>query len=198
MQTLRRKQSGTALLIGLLVLVVLSLLGTTAMQQTVVQERMAGGLRNEHLAWHAGESALRNAEQFLWSWYETTNGVKLVGDANGSLGVYSAAPVNSYVQSFRGTSAWMSDGTPHTHDFTTNPTGADAAVALKNNPRYLVEELTPDGVGGAGEGAEFDGGGEYSTGGSEGELIYYRITSRATDGTGNVVRMYESTFTLSR
>ena len=58
-------QRGAALLISLILLLVMSLIGVTAMQSATLQERMAGNTRDRHLAFQAAEAALREAETFL-------------------------------------------------------------------------------------------------------------------------------------
>lgn len=193
-----RRQRGAALLVGLLVLIVMTLIGVTAMETTILQEQMTGGMRNTQLAAESSESALRRGEQFLWSWFETSAGVKLVGDDSATLGVYTAAPDNSTVQGIRADKHMNAYGTAHDFDFTAVPSGAPNSGKLAAQPRYIIEELTPAGIASGGLGAEFDGGGAYSTGGSAGELIYYRVTARGTDGTGNITKVHESTYTLSR
>ena len=45
-----REQRGAALIVGLMFLVLITLLATIAMRQSITQERMAGGLRNATLA----------------------------------------------------------------------------------------------------------------------------------------------------
>ncbi len=61
----RGRQRGTALIIALIFLVILTLLGITAMQTTVLQERMAGGYGDRQLAFEAAEAALIDAEDYL-------------------------------------------------------------------------------------------------------------------------------------
>ena len=59
------RQRGVVLVTGLIFLVILTLLGVTAMQTTILEERMAGNLRDENLAFQAAEAALREGELFL-------------------------------------------------------------------------------------------------------------------------------------
>ncbi|MDQ2695072.1 MAG: PilX N-terminal domain-containing pilus assembly protein [Pseudomonadota bacterium] len=61
----RNSQQGNTLLLILVFLAVLTILGLTAMQDTTLQERMAGNLRERSLAFQAAESALRETEQAL-------------------------------------------------------------------------------------------------------------------------------------
>jgi len=54
----RREQRGVVLFVGLVMLLLLSLIGITAMQVTVLQERMAGNFYVQHNGFEAGETAL--------------------------------------------------------------------------------------------------------------------------------------------
>jgi type IV pilus assembly protein PilX len=58
----RRRQDGAVLVVGLIILVILTLLGVQAMRSNVLQERMAGNMRERNLAFQAAESALRLGE----------------------------------------------------------------------------------------------------------------------------------------
>lgn len=59
------RQQGSALIVALVFLLVMTLIGTTAMQGTSQQESMAGNVRNRNLAFQAAEAALRAAENAL-------------------------------------------------------------------------------------------------------------------------------------
>jgi type IV pilus assembly protein PilX len=61
-RTTRRSQKGAALVIGLIILVVLTLIGVQAMRTSIVQERMAGNMRERNVAFQAAEAALRVGE----------------------------------------------------------------------------------------------------------------------------------------
>lgn len=63
MCTQPKKQSGSALIIGLLILLIITITGITTIQTTTLQERMTGGLRDRDLAFQAAEAALREAEE---------------------------------------------------------------------------------------------------------------------------------------
>lgn len=56
------RQSGVALLTGLIFLIILTLLGITAMQTSIMEERMSGNTRDRNIAFQAAEAALRDAE----------------------------------------------------------------------------------------------------------------------------------------
>ncbi|TVO57337.1 pilus assembly PilX family protein [Denitromonas halophila] len=58
----RAKQSGSALIVGLILLLVMTMLGLTAMQTTSLEEKMSGNMRDRDLAAQAAEMALRAGE----------------------------------------------------------------------------------------------------------------------------------------
>ena len=70
---LPQKQLGATFITGLIFLVVLTLLGVTAMKTASMEERMPGNLRDRNLALQAAEMALRYAEQHIRDNDPTTN-----------------------------------------------------------------------------------------------------------------------------
>ncbi len=62
---LQKKQLGAAFVTGLIFLVVLTLLGITALKTANMEERMSGNLRDRNLALQAAEMTLRYAEQHV-------------------------------------------------------------------------------------------------------------------------------------
>jgi Tfp pilus assembly protein PilX len=71
-------QGGVALIVGLVILVIVSLIGIAAFSITTQQERMAGNSRDRMLALEAAEAALRGCENFISN--------------NGGVAVFTAAP----------------------------------------------------------------------------------------------------------
>lgn len=70
---LPQKQLGATFVTGLIFLVVLTLLGVTAMKTASMEERMSGNLRDRNLALQTAEMALRYAEQHIRDNDPTTN-----------------------------------------------------------------------------------------------------------------------------
>ena len=58
---MKPNQNGAALIVGLVILIVLSLLGITGMKSSILEEKMAGNLRNQTLAFQTSESCLTRA-----------------------------------------------------------------------------------------------------------------------------------------
>lgn len=62
-----KHQQGVALVMSLIFLIVLTIIGLTGMRNTTLQERMAGALRDQGIAFQAAEAALREGEDYLRS-----------------------------------------------------------------------------------------------------------------------------------
>lgn len=61
----RQRERGSALAVALIFLLLMTLLGVSAMRGSNMQERMAGNLRDRNLAFQAAEAALRSGETWL-------------------------------------------------------------------------------------------------------------------------------------
>jgi type IV pilus assembly protein PilX len=59
------QQRGAVLIVSLIFLLLLTLIGTTAMRTTTLQERMAGNTRDVNLSLQATESALRAGQDWV-------------------------------------------------------------------------------------------------------------------------------------
>jgi type IV pilus assembly protein PilX len=60
-----KSQSGVVLVVSLIMLLLLTIIGISGMQSTVLEERMAGNMRDRNLAFQAAEAGLRDAEAYL-------------------------------------------------------------------------------------------------------------------------------------
>lgn len=65
MNTSLNKQSGVVLMVSLIMLLLLSVIGVTGSQTTVLEEKMAGNDRDRNIAFQAAEAALRGGEQMI-------------------------------------------------------------------------------------------------------------------------------------
>jgi len=70
-----QRQTGAALMVSLMILLVLTLIGVTSMSTTILEEKMAGGLRNQNLAFQAAEAALRAGEIWIGAQNQIPNAV---------------------------------------------------------------------------------------------------------------------------
>jgi type IV pilus assembly protein PilX len=76
---IRKRESGAALIVALIFLLIMSLLGTSSVRTSTMQERMAGNMRDSNVAFQRSEAGLRSAEQYLLS----TNNLPEFNDTNG-------------------------------------------------------------------------------------------------------------------
>ncbi|AKJ96382.1 hypothetical protein TVD_01430 [Thioalkalivibrio versutus] len=60
-----KRQEGSALIVGLVLLLVVTILAITGMQDTLLQERMSGNWHDRNLAFQASEAALREGEHWI-------------------------------------------------------------------------------------------------------------------------------------
>lgn len=58
----KNRQTGSALIIGLTILMVILIIGTAGMRTTIMEEKMAGNVRDYNIAFQAAESALKDGE----------------------------------------------------------------------------------------------------------------------------------------
>ena len=165
------RQHGAALIISLIFLVLLTLIAVSAMQGTILQERMAGNTRNQMLAFQAAEAALSAGE----------NSLAASGLPSGA-GYYmnpAALPSATYTssQDWINTFSWSST-TAATYTGTLNGVAAP--------PQFVVERLTSTpptckAPCNAGTGASPGSG-------------YYRITARGVGGTTNAVVILQEVY----
>ncbi|MDX1803891.1 MAG: PilX N-terminal domain-containing pilus assembly protein [Alcanivorax sp.] len=169
---LPEKQQGAALVIGLILLLIMTLLGITAMRGTTLQERMSGALKDKDIALQAAESALRDGEQQVETvvapdfsvagWYDSGDGVTRPDWKNNPDD--PAETGDGGVIDYSGSIQW------------------------KHAPQYYIERLpavTEDGASGSmalGDGSAKE---EYS---------FFRVVARGFGNNGNTVTVLESTY----
>lgn len=64
--TANPKERGAALITALIILLVMTLLGITAVTTSSLQERMAGNMRDQYMAQQAGDSIIRDGENWIF------------------------------------------------------------------------------------------------------------------------------------
>lgn len=170
-----RKQNGITLIVGLILLLVMTMLGLTAIQVTTQQERMAGNLRDRNIAFQAAESALREGESAL---------IRCVIDFSGN-GAYDveanivAASTAEWTED-----EWTEDSSFLFDDFDdacTEPKTHSAVFQAVEAPRFFLERQPP--VGGA----------SLETGVPK-TMEVFKVTSRGVGGSVAAVVVLQSSF----
>lgn len=180
----RARQRGIVLVLALIFLLLSALLAAGAVEQALLQQRMAGSQRSAQLAGMAVESALRGAEWKLWR----AASAAPMGDC----AAFDPAHPGSWSGAFQDGQGWTGEGatayrgSDGRHDFTTQhgfglDDDARRTAVLAQNPSYLIENLGPARPAAAGSAA--------------GAVpCIYRITARATGGNVHIVRVARSIF----
>ncbi len=172
------RQRGAILVFCLIFLAVLTTLGVSGMESTILEERMSGNMRDYSMAFQAAESGLTDAETWLNA--QTTLPLR---STDGSTPVWI---INSMDPTPADASGWWKSRTTAAW-WTTNgrSVAGFSAGGLAAAPRYLIEELATATSGqsigiGAGE--------------SSAPRTFHRITSRGQGATAAAVVYAQSTF----
>lgn len=175
------RQHGMALISGLLLLVVITILGISMFRSFGIQARIAGNTREKQRALHAAEGAQAYAEWF----------VSLPGGGNATMGdpcsgvITITTPTDVKVCSNQLTAStvtagpWMSQGNPVGFAYQApgmSTTGPDAYAQLPMFYIAFINALPP--VGGT-------------------QITNYRVDATGAGGTSNTVAVVESTYQVA-
>ena len=178
------RQSGLALIIGLVMLLLLTLIMLSAVRVTILEEKMAGNLHNQNIAFQAAESALREAEARIGS--GPPGPLNPFYPAGSSSPFYplilsggpfqnSTAPV--CVAGICGISSPLqSEAFPGTDQEVMTATTGIESTTIEGEPRYIIEWI-PDAIN------DID----------EGVLVTFRITARGRGNNNSLVQL-QSTY----
>lgn len=190
----RSQEKGTILFVGLIFLVVLSLLGLTALRTATMQERMAGSMRDRGIAFQAAESGLRAAEKYLAATSSLPSATTFSATACGAKGVYKLSGSTPYfiskASAFSSGTKWDGANPEFWNEYpwekdncSYNGSGdyinyvADTDLGKPGKPvklpRYVIEEIPSNGTG----------------------LSSYRVTSKGWGSSENAVVILQATYT---
>lgn len=163
------KQRGAVLFVSLIMLLLMTLIGISGMQTTVLEEKMAGNFKDRNMSLQSAESALRFAEAYL----KTTT--VLPAFTGGTLGHYQ--PTTS------GAARWDSSVIDWSDTINDVIVYAGTLSNISSAPVFIIEEMPP----------VTESGGSLEAG-TVLENRYYRITTRAVGGTNAAVVMLQSAY----
>ena len=159
------RQQGVVLATGLIFLVMMTLLGVTAMQTTLLEEKMAGNLRDEMLAFQAAEAALREGETFLQQ-------ITLPEfDCSNGLFHYASFPAPDPIT----WSGWSTSGRTMTATMS----------GVASQPRYIIEQLIT---------VPAEKGGSVQQSATTITSNMYRVIARGVGGTESAVIILQSDY----
>ena len=185
-RTTTAAQRGMVLVTSLVILLVLTLLGLAAIQNTSLEERMAGNMRSESVALQAAEAALREGES--WIFNRTAMLIPVPYSARAADSVW---PLNEpeLVKNLNATSWWEEWTTTEwqENNYTTALTDALLYTGSSSDavppPRYLIEErgLAKESIV-VGQQGDFAG------------TMFYQVTARGVDAGGRSEVVVRSTY----
>ncbi len=154
----RHAQRGAILAVSLVFLIILTLVGVGAMQNTLLEEKMAGNVKDRNLAFQNAESAVREAELFI-------EGVVSLGMFNGSGGLFGL------------TDAEPDYGASATWSATSSHVQSSSDFGAYASPRYFIKQHTI--VSGTEAALNLSGYGDNK---GSGDITIFNITARGTGG----------------
>ena len=158
---LRKRQSGSTLIISLIILVLLMLLGVTAMNTSDTQYKLAGNLQFEEIAMNNTETSVSTAETWL---------------AASSVANYNNAGFTAYNSL---TTPELYPAAAGVDPLTLNWTDATSKQVGADNQRYIIEQVSTNSrLAGSSQAV----GGRTSTGCNQ--VNTYRVTARGTSSRG--------------
>jgi len=166
---------GSALIISLVFLLMLTVLGVAGMQGTTQQERMSGNMYSRNLAFQAAETALRAGENFVDPPDKTGTPPACNRPAatqfNGTDGLLQPQTITGDAGAFWMAWAWETNSKQLT---------AGTLAEVAEQPRYVIEDIsTLDPLCASATPATKD---------------CYRITARGVGGTADAVVILQSTY----
>lgn len=172
-----RKNTGVALFISLVLLLVLTILGVSVVQTTSLEVRMA---RNEHdtlLAFEAAESALRDAEAEL----EATTSVFAYNDT-GVGGLWDMPDAND-------PNRWEDDAIWTDGRSIVAPTAVDATPG-QQQPRFIIEHIASV----QRDENAYQQDNQYNATGGADSVDVFRVTALGFGGSPNSRVMLQTTY----
>lgn len=178
-------QQGAALITSLVILLILTVLGITAMGTTSMEELMTGNLRDQIISFQAAESGLSDGEREVDTWLV---GAAPIADAAASNGVYlkDALMISTgydYAGGAFDDAVFWANAKPYGSITLAAPLTSDPPLAAP--PVYIIEEvqLIP-------QEADADSTRHPKAGSSVG---YYKITSKGRGLSNNAITLLQTT-----
>lgn len=138
--TCSSKQQGALLVTSLVFLVIMTLIGVTAMRTAVLDEKMAANFRCSKIAFEAAEAALLNAERDVISSFELNSlrerfdGVRAT---SGHQGLYTLLQDEPAINALFSVANWTTSNASATY--------SSNIAGIATQPRWIAKILTIDG-----------------------------------------------------
>jgi len=171
-----KDQRGAILVTAMLLLLVLTIIGITAAQMTRMQERMAGNLRDQNLAFQGAEAGLRDAEELIRSRAALPDTCVEAPCLFWARSTLANVPAQDQ--------EWWDDNSTELEADGDRSSAAHDMAELDSDPQFVIESLglaDPLGTVTVGEGPP-------------GGRDFYQITARSTGGSGSATTVLRTTY----
>ena len=186
------RQQGAALATALIMLLVLTVVGVSALNTITTEETMAGNMRDQIIALQATETAIRDSEALLNSevsgfpwFYVNKKSPTCVGGSgptvcDGSEGgsVLTANGIGSLVENFHNDAYWEATNGAF-------PYAGSAIYGVSDNPSYFIEKSGKSEIDSLSTGTD--------SASQDGAKQYYTTTARGKGGNPNTVSVVRIT-----
>jgi len=165
------QQKGAVLIISLILLLLLTLIGASAIQTSTLEEKMAGNMRDQNIAFQSAEAGLRQGEQQVTGVLPVFT---LSGNGVGSTGRYKLD--GAILPDPRG--FWVG----------LDWNNVNKVATYKPGISYIIEELPPI------ESECLSAGDTLLAGSAYQAVRWYRITARGTGASGSAEVIVQSIY----
>ena len=170
----KNKQKGSAIIIVLMLVTVATLIAINAVSSTVLEEKMAGNIRNKHMSFQGAEAGLRVAEI-------AASGLSDVTLFDGSNGLFPGSNPGDV----KGTAGALADF-PVWENLTDSEWVNATDIGLSDVPQYIIENFSE---------SPRDRDCQYERPRPAGCMLpVYRVTARSAGLNGNSVTIIQSTY----
>lgn len=169
-------QRGAVLVTSLLMLLVMTMIGITAMRSTSLEEKMSGNSLSRDMAFQSAEIGLRAGENLLYTMRSTNTALLTQFDSSCTVGLCDAtATAFSHNDS-----SWVNSSGAY---LSTIRTVAGNTTVGNTNPAYALQHLTRPDSDSLEAGRQFP-------------MPYYSILARGVGGTTDAVVVLQSVYKI--
>lgn len=181
MRTDRKRQQGAVMITALMILLIMTIFGISTMDTNILEERMAGNMRDRNTAFQAAESALRAAEVWIASQTDLHSmTLRVVSDPNDSNPLWDFASPDPDSSTSK---PWWEEADQTWWDSKgVLLTGGSQLPGVAVQPAYIIEKLPP-----GSESLEAAQSLDTSD-------IYLQVTARGVGGTASTVVVLQSVY----
>lgn len=174
------RQKGAILVFCLVFLGILTVMGTSGMETTILEERMSSNMRDYNLAFQSAESALKNAE----AWLVLQDTLPVVS-SDGSTRVWAEDSMDPATDDGK---YWWDHTNINPAWWTTNADAIAGVADVSSQPTYIIEQYRT-----------VDSGQSIAIGGGETTVprVFHRITARGVGVNPTTAVRLQSTFVQS-